>query len=114
MTNEARESLYHKCRWCHYFRNGRCVRSDEFFEIVKPKEEVDYLVDSTAFKDKIEETLLALKEKIAPELAEDGEMWKALKDEALESIQGAVQGLEFDDNSELEIKDDEFYCRYFE
>ncbi|WP_251183364.1 hypothetical protein [Anaerocaecibacter muris] len=120
MTEEAKNALYHRCRWCRYFNNGCCTKLSEEFD--KPLEtiesEIDYALGDGELVEPLREVLEDVRPRFSEELRKNDKKWQDFTDELIANIETAVRhSLSFDESvNAFEFKDNntEFYCKYFE
>lgn len=110
------DELYHRCRWCRHFNNGKCTIADEVFELPNIKEELEYAIDDGGLAEAIRETLSshmdALRGAVDNEDAEE-----KVVDEIIGDIERAVKNLTLDIPDGLEVQDpstNDHYCKRFE
>ena len=120
MTEEAKNALYHRCRWCRYFNNGHCLKLEEEFEkpIESMESEIEYAMGDGELVEPLQEILDEIRPKCSEELQKSDKKWQDFSDELIGKIETAVRNsLSFDERIDaFEFKDNntEFYCKYFE
>lgn len=126
------DEMYHNCRWCRFYSNGKCVKTPKVF-YTSVSDELYNLVESGKLSEAINEglklpkmrKLMSLLDWYSISQKRQKEILKAVAEELeefiptmVESIDGSVGDLIINTESkveDLELKDPEsFYCKYFE
>lgn len=108
------DELYHRCRWCINFSNGKCTIANEVFETATAKQQIECVVDDGNLVSPIREILNRHLSTLtyASDIAET----EAEIDDIIGEIEIIVKNLLFDDEG-LEIKNpstNDHYCKRFE
>lgn len=95
MTEEAKNALYHRCRWCRYFNNGCCTKLSEEFEkpIENIESEIEYAMGDGELVEPLQEVLDEVRPKFSEELQQNDEKWQDFSDELIAKIERAVKTL---------------------
>lgn len=120
MTEESRNAIYHRCRWCRYFHNGYCSKlSDEFGNpTAKIYADIDYAMGDGVLTEPIQTVLEDMRSNFSNELQENDTKWQNLLEVIVEDLEFAVRNAILSDEASngFEFKDQntDFYCKYFE
>ncbi len=133
--NDQLEEMYHNCRHCHWFENGKCLHGDTFSSSIDIKELLCGLSEDGILGDAIiegfsDEEFIGLKENLessnlskkkAKEIMDDffieldsvqrGTWSVSIEQAVIHAIINSAAAEE--ESAELDDPDD-FYCRYFE
>lgn len=93
MTEEAKNALYHRCRWCRYFNNGHCLKLEEEFEkpIESMESEIEYAMGDGELVEPLQEILDEIRPKFSEELQKSDKKWQDFSDELIGKIETAVR-----------------------